>query len=121
MKWNSSTHYDAKSPQISARILGLVLFLVVVLLTAFACFAFRDGFTLLLANYVGISMQLPFYQGVASVLIVISGLVLILIAEPYLRNGVVLRRLRRRFLVLALPLSIFIVFWYGLYFVLQHF
>jgi hypothetical protein len=121
MKWDSDVHDGTKSPRVGARILGFLLFIVVVLLTALACFAFRDGFTFLLANYVGISMRLPFYQGVASVLVVLSGLVLIFIAEPYLRNGVILGQLRRRFLVLAIPLSVFIVFWYGLYFALQHF
>ena len=55
------------------------------------------------------SQQLPALWGAGVLLIGISAYGLVLVAEPYLRDGVQKRQLRRRFLRIAVPLVVTIV------------
>jgi hypothetical protein len=91
----------------SQYVLCYTLFAVIIVLSVFVIFLiWRPAIDMLVDRYVAKDWAKNAYQNFGYILMTLFGFVIVMVAEPYLRTGVVKNQLIKRFGKIALPLVI---------------
>jgi hypothetical protein len=91
----------------SQYVLCYALFAVIIVLSVYVIFfIWRPAIDLLVVRYIEKTWAYNAYRNFGYILMTLFGFVIVMVAEPYLRTGVVKNQLVKRFGKIALPLVI---------------